>query len=166
MMSLDELGQVVSRWSSDLPSDLLRDLPRDWPGLIRSVEPRWIAVFLVPAFVAAVSRILSATLACLLLAGVMLSLATPADPVHNLPQIVAAWIAAILVAITAWSLRRYRSRARREAGRMAALATDLEDTRAALEREVFARVLRQAPDGSRRREPAASGEMGRAISEP
>ncbi len=166
MMSLDELGQALSRWSSDLPSDLLRDLPRDWPGLARSVEPRWLAVFLVPAFVAVVSRIVSATLACLLLAGVMLSLATPADPVHNLPQIAAAWTAAALVAITAWSLRRYKSRARREAARMAALATDLEETRAALEREVFARVLRQAPDGSRKREPGASGETGRRVTEP
>lgn len=166
MMSLDELGQVLSRWSSDLPSDLLRDFPGDWPGLIRSVEPRWLAVLLLPAFVAAVSRILSATLACLLLAGAMLSLATPADPVHNLPQIVAAWIAAALVAVTAWSLRRHKSRARLQAARMASLATDLEDTRAALEREVFARVLRQTPDGSRRREPGPSGETGRRVSDP
>lgn len=166
MMSLDELGQYLSLWSADLPADLLRDLPRDWPGLVRSVEPRWLAVFLVPAFVAAVSRILSATLACLLLAGVMLSLATPADPPHNLAQIVAAWIAAALISIVAWSLRRYRSRARREAARTATLAMDLEETRAALEREVFARVLRQAPDGSRRREPVMSGETGRASSDP
>lgn len=166
MMSLDELGQALSRWSADLPGDVLRDLPRDWPGLVRSVEPRWLALFVVPALVAALSRIVSATLACLLLAGVMLSLATPADPPHNLPQIVAAWIAAALVAVTAWSLRRHKSRARRQAARMATLATDLEDTRAALEREVFARVLRQAPDGSRKRDPVPGGEMGRRIPDP
>lgn len=165
MMSLDELGQVLSRWSSDLPGDLFRDLPRDWSALVRSMEPRWLAVVLVPAFVAAVSRLVSATLACLLLAGVMLSLATPSDPVHDLPQIVAAWMAGVLIAITAWSLRRHKSRARRETARTAALARDLEETRAALEREVFARVLRQAPDGPRRREPAASGETGRRVAE-
>lgn len=166
MMSLDELGQVFSRWSADLPADLWRDLPRDWPGLVQSVEPRWLAVILVPALVAAVARIISATLACLLLAGAMLSLATPADPVHNLPQIVAAWIAATLIAVTAWSLRRSRSRARREAARFAALATDLEETRAALEREVFARVLRQTPDGVRKREPAPFAETGRRVTDP
>lgn len=166
MMSLDELGQALSRWSSDLPIDLLRDVPRDWPGLVRSLDPRWLAVFVIPAVVAGAARILSATLACLLLAGVMLSLATPADPPRDLPQIVAVWIAAALIALAAWSLRRHRSRARLQAARIAALATDLEETRAALEREVFARVLRHAPDGSRRREPAPSGETGRRISDP
>lgn len=166
MMSFDEFGQALSRWSADLPSDMLRDLPSDWPGLVRSVEPRWLALLAIPALVAALSRIVSATLACLLLTGVMLSLATPADPPHNLPQIAAAWVTAALVAVTAWSLRRHKSRARRQAARMAALATDLEDTRAALEREVFARVLRQAPDGSRRREPVPGGETGRRSSDP